>query len=168
MQKFVSYSRWSSRRKKPPAAPAPQQCGAGTKTVLVSADGMIYPCGFFPHTTGPMGTLNALPDLAPDAQAAVSLCERQNAFFEERCPECHALPICGDYCALTPTGDTGFMRAFCESQRRLMTLLDENRGLVTVMVKRFLDYRAARPEDRPTTCGVIYKDQVLPAASGRA
>ncbi|MFB3819981.1 MAG: radical SAM protein [Candidatus Methylomirabilales bacterium] len=163
MQKFVSYSR-SSRRTRPAAAPAPQQCNAGTKTVLVAADGAIYPCGFFPRTTGPMGWLAALPDLAPDAPAAIARCQRRSAFFEERCPDCPALPICGDYCALTPTGDNGFMRAFCESQRRLMAVMDENRRLVTVMVRRFLDYRAARPAERPTTCGVIYKDQALPAS----
>ena len=119
---------------------------------------MIYPCGFFPHATGPIGNVASLPALDPEAARSISLCERASAFFVERCPECRALPICGDYCALTPTGDSGFMRSFCESQRRLMMLMEENPRLVTIVVRRFLEYRTARPHERPTTCGVIYED----------
>jgi radical SAM protein with 4Fe4S-binding SPASM domain len=169
MNKFVSYARWSSGRKKPPPTPLPQRCGAGTKTVVISSDGMIYPCGFFPQATGPIGNLAGLPALDPEAAKSISLCERMSPFFEERCPECLALPICGDYCALTPTGDSGFMFSFCESQRRLMTLMEENPRLVTVVVKRFLGYRTARPLERPTTCGVIYEDEdnVVSESSGR-
>ena len=158
MNKFVSYARWSSGRKKAPPTPVPQRCGAGTKTVVISSDGTIYPCGFFPQATGPIGNLAGLPVLDPEAAKSISLCERASPFFAERCPECLALPICGDYCALTPTGDSGFMLSFCESQRRLMTLMEENPRLVTVIVKRFLEYRTACPRERPTTCGAIYED----------
>jgi radical SAM protein with 4Fe4S-binding SPASM domain len=158
INKFVSYARWSSGRKKPPPTPAPQQCGAGTKAVVISSDGMIYPCGFFPQATGPIGNLAGLPVLDPEAAKSISLCERPNRFFEERCPECLALPICGDYCALTPTGDSGFMRSFCESQRRLMARMEEDRRLAAFIAKRFLEYRTACPRERPTTCGVLYED----------
>jgi radical SAM protein with 4Fe4S-binding SPASM domain len=165
MHKFVSHARWSSDRKKPPPTPAPQRCDAGTKSLVVSSDGAIYPCGFFPRATGPMGHLDDLPELDPGAANSIALCERASPFFEARCPACPALPICGDYCALTPTGDSGFMQSFCESQRRLMALMEENPRLVTAIVNRYLEYRTARPGERPTTCGVLYEDDDDSAAS---
>ncbi len=159
MNKFVSYARRLSARKKPPPAPLPQQCGAGTRTVVISSDGLIYPCGFFPRATGPMGSLAALPEFDGEAVERISRCQRPSAFFEAHCPPCRALPICGDYCALTPTEDSAFMRAFCESQRRLMALMEEERRLTTFIARRFLEYRTARPGERPTTCGVVYEDE---------
>jgi radical SAM protein with 4Fe4S-binding SPASM domain len=167
MNKFVSHARWSSGRRKPPSAPVPQRCGAGTRTAVISSDGTIYPCGFFPRATGPMGTLAGLPALDPQAAASIALCERASPFFEERCPECRALPICGDYCALTPTGDDGFMRSFCESQRQLMARMEEDPRLVAFIARRFLEYRTARPGERPTTCGVVYEDAPASVAPAR-
>jgi radical SAM protein with 4Fe4S-binding SPASM domain len=168
MNKFVNYARWWSGRKKPPPTPAPQRCDAGTKTVLISADGTIYPCGFFPRATGPIGTLADLPALDPEAANAISICARASRFYEKRCPECRALPICGDYCALTPTGDSGVMRSLCEPHRRLMARMDEDPRLVTFIANRFLEYRTARPRERPTTCGVVYEDDGVSVTSGRA
>jgi hypothetical protein len=116
-----------------------------------------------------MGHLADLPALDPEAAGAISLCGRPSPFFEERCPECPALPICGDYCALTPTEDSRFMHVFCESQRRLMALMEENPRLTGFIARRFLEYRAARPDQRPTTCGAIYGDEerVAPTRPGR-
>lgn len=166
LNKVVAYARWAAGRRQPPPAPAPQACGAGTRTLLVSADGQIYPCGFFPRATGPMGRLTDLPALAPGAAEAVARSGRPSPFFAAHCPGCPALPICGDYCALTPTDDSAFLRVFCESQRRLMALLEEDARLATFLARRFLAYRAARPEDRPTTCGVVYEDTAGAAIAG--
>ncbi len=156
MNKFASHARWAAGGRKQPPTPVPQRCGAGTKTVVISSDGTIFPCGFFPRAAGPMGHIAGLPALGAEAARSISRCGKASPFFEERCPECPALPICGDYCALTPTGDGGFMGSFCESQRRLMALMEESRRLATLIARRFLAYRTARPGERPTTCGVTY------------
>jgi radical SAM protein with 4Fe4S-binding SPASM domain len=168
LNKFVGYATGSRPRGRRPSPPVPQRCGAGRKTLVISAEGLLYPCGFFPRGTGPMGSVDRLPGFNPDAGAAIALCEKPNRFFEERCPACRALPICGDYCALTPTGDSGFMRSFCESQRSLMARMDGDPQLVTFIARRYGEYRLTRPDERPTSCGVIYRHKAPSAARRKA
>jgi len=151
MNKFVSYARWSPGRKKSPVLPTPRRCGAGTKSVLISADGAIYPCGFFTEATGPIGSLTGLPALDPGAVRAISICARTHPFYTRSCSKCRALPICGDYCALKPVRNGGVV-SFCESQRRLMTLMEKNPRLATFIANRFLEYRTSRTRGSPKTC----------------
>jgi radical SAM protein with 4Fe4S-binding SPASM domain len=111
-------------------APRPQDCMAGVRSAYVAADGLIYPCSFFPGITGPMVRAKDLPSgNMEEAAAAVAMCKRSNAYYDERCPSCQALPICGEYCPLSPVTDTNFMESFCSAQVTLRRMMDRNRIL---------------------------------------
>ncbi|MDD3846076.1 MAG: 4Fe-4S cluster-binding domain-containing protein [Syntrophorhabdaceae bacterium] len=133
-------------------APRPQQCRAGVISAYVAADGYIYPCSFFPGITGPMA---AARDLTPlkGARRAIALCETSHSYYDRKCPECEALPICGEYCALSPVTDTNFMESFCSAQVTLRRMMDENREIAELIAKRFIEHKQAYPADVPRSCG---------------
>lgn len=132
--------------------PRPQKCRAGVMSAYVAADGFIYPCSFFPGITGPMATAKDLSPLEGTGRA-VALCEAANPYYDRKCPECEALPICGEYCALSPVTDTNFMESFCSAQVTLRRMMDENRELTELIAKRFIEHQTAYPLDVPRSCG---------------
>jgi radical SAM protein with 4Fe4S-binding SPASM domain len=134
--------------------PRPQQCMAGVRSAYVAVDGLIYPCSFFPSETGPMAKAEDLPsgDMK-GAAAAVTACERSNAYYDERCPSCEALPICGEYCPLSPVTDRNLMESFCGAQVTLRRMMDENREISELIAKRFIEHKRAYPGDLPRSCG---------------
>ncbi len=136
------------------AAARPQQCMAGVRSAYVAADGLIYPCSFFPGITGPMAQVSDLPSGGMEgAAAAVGLCEASNAYYDERCPSCEALPICGEYCPLSPVTDTNSMESFCGAHVMLRRMMDANRDIVELIAKRFIEHKQANPQDVPRSCG---------------
>jgi len=133
-------------------APRPQQCRAGIISAYVAADGYVYPCSFFPGITGPMARAE---DLAPleGTQRAIALCEASHSYYDRKCPGCEALPICGEYCALSPVTDTNFMESFCNAQIALRRMMDENREITELIAKRFIEHKKIHPLDVPRSCG---------------
>jgi radical SAM protein with 4Fe4S-binding SPASM domain len=135
-------------------APRPQDCMAGVRSAYVAADGLIYPCSFFPGITGPMVRAKDLPSgNMEEAAAAVAMCKRSNAYYDERCPSCQALPICGEYCPLSPVTDTNFMESFCSAQVTLRRMMDRNRDLSELVAGRFIEHKRSYPGDVPRSCG---------------
>ncbi len=136
------------------AMPRPQRCMAGVRSAYVAVDGLIYPCSFFPDITGPMAKTKDLPSGRMEgAGAAVALCEASNTYYDERCPTCEALPICGEYCPLSPVTDTNSMESFCGAQVTLRRMMDDNRDIVELIAKRFIEHKQANPRDVPRSCG---------------
>ncbi len=135
-------------------APRPQDCMAGVRSAYVAADGLIYPCSFFPGITGPMVRAKDLPSgNMEEAAAAVAMCKRSNAYYDERCPSCQALPICGEYCPLSPVTATNFMESFCSAQVTLRRMMDRNRDLSELVAGRFIELKRSYPGDVPRSCG---------------
>ena len=134
--------------------PRPQMCLAGIASAYVGADGLVYPCSFFTHITGPMAEVKALPACLETGAKAIELCTTPNSYYDEACRPCSALPICGEYCALSPVSDTNFMASFCTAQRTLRDLMDKNAALTELIAKRFIEHKLANPADMPKTCGV--------------
>jgi radical SAM protein with 4Fe4S-binding SPASM domain len=133
--------------------PRPQMCRAGIFSAYVGADGLVYPCSFFTGTTGPIAKAEDLPACLEGGAKAIELCETPNSYYDEACRKCSALPICGEYCALSPVTDTNFMSSFCTAQVTLRALMDENVELTRLIAKRFIEHKLAYPEDMPASCG---------------
>lgn len=132
----------------------PQECMAGVRSAYVAADGLIYPCSFFPGITGPMARARDLPSGSmEEAAATVAMCEMSNAYYDERCPSCEALPICGEYCPLSPVSDTNFMESFCSAQVTLRRMMDRNRDMSELIAGRFIEHKRSYPGDVPRSCG---------------
>ncbi len=134
-------------------SPRPQRCLAGVASAYVDVEGLVYPCSFFTHVTGPMARARALPAGLETGGAAVARCTEPNPYYDEACRSCSALPICGEYCALSPASDTHFMGSFCTSQRTLRGLMDQHRDLAELIAKRFIAHKQAHPADKPVACG---------------
>lgn len=133
--------------------PRPQKCRAGISSAYVAADGLVYPCSFFTGITGPMAKANNLPSCMDSAEQAIARCEAPNSYYDDKCRKCSALPICGEYCALSPVTDTNFMESFCNAQTTLRALMDKNTEITQVIAKRFIEHKQAFPKDMPKTCG---------------
>ena len=133
--------------------PRPQQCRAGVISAYVAADGFIYPCSFFPGITGPIAKAKDLPSCLEGAEKAIGLCEAPNGYYDNKCPGCEALPICGEYCALSPVTDTNCMESFCSAQVTLRRMMDANREVAELIAKRFIEHKQAFPGDVPRSCG---------------
>ncbi len=139
------------------ALPKPQMCRAGLFSAYVAADGYIYPCSFFAGITGPIAKAKDLPAYLDGAAKAIELCETPNSYYNDTCTKCSALPICGEYCALSPVTDTNFMGSFCTSQVTLRALMDKNVEITELIAKRFIEHKLAHPADVPRTCGTFIK-----------
>ena len=135
--------------------PRPQKCRAGIASAYVGADGYIYPCSFFPSVTGPVARAADLPAHMENAERAIALCEEPNPYYDGKCKACSAMPICGEYCALSPITDTNFMESFCSAQRALRSLMDENREISELIAKRFIEHKRTYPADIPRSCGIL-------------
>lgn len=133
--------------------PRPQQCRAGIRSAYVAADGLIYPCSFFPDITGPVAKAEDLPGSIEGASNAIKLCEAPQSYYDLKCPGCSALPICGEYCALSPVTDTNFMESFCNAQAALYRMMDANREITELVARRFIEHKQAYPKDIPKSCG---------------
>ncbi len=131
-------------------APRPQRCLAGIASAYVDVQGLVYPCSFFTHVTGPVARAGELPACLETGADAIARCTLPNAYYDAACRECDAAPICGEYCALAPVDDT---RSFCAAQRELRGLMDRNRDLAELIAKRFIAHKLANPADRPAACG---------------
>lgn len=133
--------------------PRPQKCGAGVGSAYVDVNGLIYPCSFFTDITGPVASVKDLPLFMKGAAKAIERCEAPDPYYDERCSSCSALPICGEYCALSPVTDTNFMESFCNAQVTLRGLMDRNLELTELIAKRFIEHKKAYPADLPRSCG---------------
>ena len=133
--------------------PRPQQCRAGIRSAYVAVDGLIYPCSFFPDITGPVAKAEDLPISIEGASNAIELCEAPQSYYDLKCPDCSALPICGEYCALSPVTDTNFMESFCNAQVTLFRMMDDNREITELIARRFIEHKEAYPKDIPKSCG---------------
>jgi radical SAM protein with 4Fe4S-binding SPASM domain len=136
------------------ATPRPQRCLAGIASAYVDVDGLVYPCSFFTQVTGPITRVEELPDCLATGAGAIARCAAPNPYYDDVCRSCSALPICGEYCALSPVSDTHFMESFCASQRNLCDLMGEHRDLAELIAKRFIAHKQNYPMDRPASCGV--------------
>jgi radical SAM protein with 4Fe4S-binding SPASM domain len=134
-------------------APRPQNCMAGLWSAYVDVDGLVYPCSFFTGVTGPIAKANELPSPMDGAMKAIEQCGAPNAYYDQKCKNCTAFPICGEYCSLQPVTDTDVMGSFCNAQVHLRGLMDENREIAELIAKRFLAHRKANPDDVPKSCG---------------
>lgn len=139
--------------------PRPQQCRAGILSAYVAADGFIYPCSFFPDITGPFARAQDLPAVTENAGRAIGSCEAPQSWYDRNCPGCDALPICGEYCALSPVTDTNFMGSFCSAQKRLFEMMQENSALTELMARRFIEHKETYPRDVPRSCGTRTPEQ---------
>jgi len=137
--------------------PRPQMCRAGIFSAYIGADGLVYPCSFFTGITGPIAKAKDLPSCLESGAKAIELCETPNSYYDETCRNCTALPICGEYCALSPVTDTNFMGSFCTAQVTLRTLMDMNVELTELIAKRFIAHKLAYPADIPRSCGTLTK-----------
>lgn len=135
------------------SGPRPQMCRAGVFSAYVGADGLVYPCSFFTGITGPIAKAKDLPSCLEGGAGAIELCETPNSYYDEKCRKCSALPICGEYCALSPVTDTNFMGSFCTAQAALRALMDKNTELTQLIAKRFIEHKRANPKDMPESCG---------------
>jgi len=133
--------------------PRPQRCLAGIASAYVDVQGLVYPCSFFTHVTGPVAWAKDLPACLETGAGAIERCAEPNSYYDEACRSCSALPICGEYCALSPVSDTHCMASFCTSQRSLRGLMDKNPDLAELIAKRFIAHKQAHPADRPVACG---------------
>jgi uncharacterized protein len=153
MNKFLFYHNNVICQRDYSALPRPQKCRAGLSAVYVDVDGLVYPCSFFTGITGPMAKASDLPTLMPKGAEAIALCEAPNRYYNDKCPTCTALPICGEYCALSPVTDKNCMESFCKAQVTLRKLMDDNRDLTELIAKRFIEHKQAFPADMPRSCG---------------
>lgn len=134
-------------------APRPQKCMAGLWSAYVDLDGLVYPCSFFTGVTGPIAKAEDLPSAMGGAMKVIGQCEAPNSYYDQKCKDCPAFPICGEYCALQPVTDTDVMESFCNAQVHLRHLMDENREIAELIARRFLAHRTAYPGDVPKSCG---------------
>lgn len=135
--------------------PRPQKCRAGIYSAYIDVDGYVYPCSFFTGLTGPIAKARELPVGLANADKAIAMCEAPNSYYDQKCKKCRALPICGEYCSLTPVTDKNCMDSFCHSQIALRELMDQNAGLTRLIARRFLAHKESYPGDRPRTCGTL-------------
>lgn len=150
LNKFNLYYNHVIRGQASNSALRPQRCLAGIASAYVDVKGLVYPCSFFTHVTGPITTAKDLPACPESGARAIERCTTPNSFYDQACRSCSAQPICGEYCALAPAGDTG---SFCAAQRALRGLMDKNRDLAELIAKRFIAHKEAYPMDRPNACG---------------
>lgn len=153
MNKFLFYHDHVLRGREYDRSPGPQKCGAGVVSAYIAADGLVYPCSFFPQITGPMARARDLPRAMEGAEAAVARCGAANRYYDDKCPQCSALPICGEYCALSPVTDVNCMESYCNAQVALRALMDRNRETTELIAGRFIEHRRAFPRDLPRSCG---------------
>ncbi|MBA4417722.1 MAG: hypothetical protein C0392_07405 [Syntrophus sp. (in: bacteria)] len=158
MNKFLFYYNNVVCNNNYSALPRPQMCRAGVYSAYVSADGLVYPCSFFTNITGPIAKAKDLPLCMEGGAKAIELCEAPNSYYYEKCRKCSALPICGEYCALTPVTDTNCMESFCNSQVMLRDLMDKNSEIAQLIAKRFIAHKQAYPADIPRSCGTRTKE----------
>ena len=133
--------------------PRPQKCLAGIASAYADAQGLVYPCSFFPQVTGPVAWAKDLPVCLETGAGAIERCAEPNSYYDEACRSCSALPICGEYCALSPVSENHCITSFCASQRALRGLMDRNPELTELIAKRFIAHKQAHPADRPVACG---------------
>ncbi len=153
MNKFLFYYNNVVCGKVQSGKPRPQRCRAGTITAYLAADGFLYPCSFFTQLTSPMAKTKDLPALLDSAPKSLGLIEASNPYYDDKCPRCSALPICGEYCPLSPVTDTNAIESFCNAQVALRSLMDGNRELTELIAGRFIEYKRANPRDIPRSCG---------------
>ncbi len=156
LNKFNLYYNHVIRGQASNGAPRPQRCLAGIASAYVDTQGLVYPCSFFTHVTGPITTAQELPACPESGARAIERCTTPNAYYDAACRSCSAQPICGEYCALSPAGDTG---SFCAAQRTLRALMDQHRDLSELIAKRFIAHRLAHPADKPVACGTRTQPQ---------
>jgi radical SAM protein with 4Fe4S-binding SPASM domain len=157
MNKFHFYYNNVIRNNAYNPQPRPQMCRAGIFSAYVGADGLVYPCSFFTGITGPIAKAKDLPSCLEGGAKAIELCETPNSYYDEKCRNCTALPICGEYCALSPVTDTNFMSSFCTAQVTLRSLMDTNVEITELIAKRFIEHKRAYPADIPRSCGTLTK-----------
>jgi radical SAM protein with 4Fe4S-binding SPASM domain len=153
MNKFLFYYNNVICGKDDNGKPRPQKCRAGVASAYIAADGFVYPCSFFPQITGPMAKTKDLPSSMESAKSAVGRCEAPNSYYDGKCRQCSALPICGEYCALSPVTDTNCIESFCSAQVTLRGLMDNNRELTELIARRFIEHKRTYPRDVPKSCG---------------
>jgi radical SAM protein with 4Fe4S-binding SPASM domain len=153
MNKFLFYYNNVICGKEDEGKPRPQRCRAGVASAYIAADGFVYPCSFFPQITGPMARTKDLPSCMEVAAKAVGCCEAPNSYYDKKCRQCIALPICGEYCALSPVTDTNCIESFCSAQITLRGLMDKNRELTELIARRFIEHKRTYPRDVPKSCG---------------
>jgi len=134
-------------------SPRPQNCMAGLWSAYVDIEGLVYPCSFFTGVTGPIAKAKDLPSPMDGAMKVIEQCEAPNSYYDQKCKDCEAFPICGEYCTLQPVTDTDVMESFCNAQVHLRRLMDENREIAGLIAKRFVAHRKAYPDDVPKSCG---------------
>ncbi|MCE5335514.1 MAG: SPASM domain-containing protein [Desulfobacteraceae bacterium] len=153
MNKFLFYYNNVVLGKEQIGKPRPQRCRAGAISVCLAADGFAYPCSFFTQLTGPMARTSELPSLMEGASEALGRVEASNPYYDGKCRQCSALPICGEYCPLSPVTDTNCVESFCNAQVALRGLMDSNRELTELIARRFIGHRRGYPGDVPRSCG---------------
>jgi|GEM_PF-1486690 len=139
--------------------PRAQKCKAGIYSAYIDAAGLIYPCSFFTGLTGPIAKAKDIPTYLDNATQAIEMCEAPNPYYDQKCKHCSALPICGEYCALTPVTDKNCMDSYCNSQIALLQLMDQNAEVAKLIAKRFLAHKASFPKDMPRTCGTLSQQE---------
>ena len=127
-------------------------------TLCNNSSKWLYQCSFFTGVTGPMAKATDLPSYLEEGTKAIELCEAHNPYYDVKCRKCRALPICGEYCALTPVTDTNSMDSFCNAQVTLRALMDQNAELTELIAKRFIEHKRVYPADMPKSCGMLTKE----------
>ena len=153
MNKFLFYCNNVLHGRDRGGRPRPQNCRAGVASAYIAVDGFVYPCSFFTQISGPMAETKHLPFALEGASEAAARCEAANPYYDEKCPGCSALPICGEYCALSPVTDVNCMESFCSAQVALRALMDAHRETAELIASRFLEHKRAYPRDIPKSCG---------------
>lgn len=155
LNKFVQFLINESENKELLSLPKPQQCNAGKTHIYINKAGNIFPCSFFSDTTGAIGNIYD-KNLANDNFIhGIDQCSKANEFYIQKCVGCDALPICREYCSLTPTSNSDSLAQLCNTQKDLFHLMKENAIITRLVASNFLKYLKNFPEQVPKSCGQV-------------
>lgn len=155
LNKFVQFVLNEGVSNESISLPKPQDCNAGVTHVYIDKDGNVYPCSFFSDITGTIANIYDEKIVNENYEKGVSLCTQKNDFYEKQCVSCVALPICREYCSLSPTSNNNFITNFCNTQKYLYQIMAENIVLTRLIGNFFLKHIKKYPEQEPKSCGQI-------------